>query len=77
LIILSVTLELESKTLPTYAITDTRAEGKGFVNQNWAANHELPLKKLKKPFGLKMFDGRNAKNGMITHYIKPRLKTEN
>jgi hypothetical protein len=76
LIILPVILELESKTLPTYAITNIRAEGKGFVNQSWAASHELPLKKLKKPFELKVFDGKNAKNGIITHYVKIRLKTK-
>jgi hypothetical protein len=74
--ILLITLELESKTLPTYAMTDTGAEGKGFVDQSWAASHELPLKKLKKPFGLKVFDGKNAENGMITYYVKTRLKTE-
>jgi hypothetical protein len=77
LIILPVILKLESKTLPTYAITNTRIEKKGFVNQSWAANHELPLKKLKKPFGLKMFDGRDAESGIITHYVKTRLRTEN
>jgi hypothetical protein len=68
--ILPVILELGSKTLPTYAITDTRAEGKGFINQSWAANHELPLKKLKKPFGLKVFDGKKAKNEIIIYYVK-------
>jgi hypothetical protein len=53
-----------------------RTEGKDFVDQSWAASHELPLKKLKKPFGLKVFDGRNAKGRMITHYVKTRLKTK-
>jgi hypothetical protein len=75
--ILPVILELESKTLLTYAIIDIGAEGKGFINQSWAASHELPLKKLKKPFELKVFDGKNAKNGIITYYVKTRLKTKN
>jgi hypothetical protein len=34
LIILPVILELKSKTLLTYAITNTGAKGKGFINQN-------------------------------------------
>jgi hypothetical protein len=51
-------------------------EKKGFVNQSWAANHKLHLKKLKRPFGLKEFDGKNAKNGIIIYYIKTRLKTK-
>jgi hypothetical protein len=75
--ILLVILELESKTLPTYAIINTGTEGKGFVNQSWAASHELPLKKLKKLFGLEMFDGKNAENEIITHYVKTRLRTKN
>jgi hypothetical protein len=74
--ILPVTLELGSKTLSTYAIINIGAEIKGFVNQSWAASHELPLKKLKKPFELKVFDGKNAKNGIIIHYVETRLKTE-
>jgi hypothetical protein len=74
--ILPITLELGSKTLLIYAIIDTGAEGKGFVDQSWAASHELFLKKLKKPFRLKVFDGKNAKSGIITHYVKTRLKTE-
>jgi hypothetical protein len=77
LIILPVILELGSKILPTYAMTNIGAEGKGFINQSWAASHELPLKKLKKPFELKVFDGKNAESGMIIHYVKTRLKTEN
>jgi hypothetical protein len=59
--------------LPTYAMINIGAEKKGFVNQSWIASHELPLTKLKKPFELKVFDGRNAKNGIITHYVKTRL----
>jgi hypothetical protein len=74
--ILLIILELESKTLPTYAITNIGTKGKGFVNQSWAASHELPLKKLKKPFELKIFNGKNAKSGIITHYVETRLKTE-
>jgi hypothetical protein len=74
--ILPVILELGSKTLPTYAIINTGAEGKGFINQSWTASHELPLKKLKKSFGLKVFDGRNAENGIIIHYVKTRLRTK-
>jgi hypothetical protein len=32
LIILPVTLEISSKTLLTFAITNSRAEGKGFID---------------------------------------------
>jgi hypothetical protein len=66
-----------TKMLLTYAIINTGAEGKSFINQSWAASHELPLKKLKKSFGLKMFNGKNAKNRIIIYYVKTQLKTEN
>jgi hypothetical protein len=68
--ILPAILELESKTLPTYAIINTGAKEKGFIDQSWAASHELPLKKLKKPFELKMFDGKNVKSRIIICYVK-------
>jgi hypothetical protein len=74
--ILPVIPELGSKTLLIYAIINTRAKGKGFVDQSWTASHELPLKKLKKPFGLKVFDGRDAENGIIIYYVETRLKTK-
>jgi hypothetical protein len=32
LMILLITLKLEGRTLPTYAMTDTGAEGKGFID---------------------------------------------
>jgi hypothetical protein len=32
LIILPVTLEIAGKVLPTYAITNSRAKGKGFID---------------------------------------------
>jgi hypothetical protein len=74
--ILPVILELGSKKLPIYAMIDIGAEGKGFIDQSWTASHELFLKKLKKPFGLKVFDEKNAKSGIIIHYVETRLKTE-
>jgi hypothetical protein len=74
LIILFIILKLKNKTLPTYAIINIEAKKKSFVDQSWAASHELPLKKLKKPFELKVFDGKDAKNGIITHYVETRLK---
>jgi hypothetical protein len=76
LMILPVTLELENRKLPTYALTDSGAEGKGFVDQSWAESHELPLKKLKRPFPLEVFDGRESESGLVTHYITASLRIE-
>ena len=43
MIILPITLEIGEKTMPTYAMTDSGAEGKGFIDRSWAESHELPL----------------------------------
>ena len=60
LMILPANLEIGDKSLPTFAMTDSGAEGKGFIDRSWAESHELPLTKLKKPIGLEVFDGREA-----------------
>ena len=76
LIILPATLEIGGKVLPTYAMTDTGAEGKGFVDRSWAESHELPSRKLKNPIGLEVFDGREAESGLLTHYVTARMRIE-
>ena len=57
-------------------MTDTGAEGKGFIDRSWAASHELPSKKLEKPIGLEVFDGREAESGLLTHYVTARMRIE-
>jgi hypothetical protein len=76
LIILPVTLEEESKALPTFAMTDSGAEGKAFIDLSWAESHNLPLKKLRRPIILEVFDGREAESGSITHYVQTRMRIE-
>lgn len=68
--ILPVTLKVGEETIPTYAMTDTGAEGKGFVDLNWAQGRQLPLQELKRPIRLEVFDGREAETRSITHYLK-------
>ena len=72
--ILPVTLESGEQRLPTYALTDSGAQGKGFLDQSWAEAHELPLKKLRRPFMLEVFDGRSAESGKVTHYATVSMR---
>ncbi len=72
--ILPVTLESGKQRLPTYALTDSRAQGKGFIDQSWAETHELPLKRLQRPFTLEVFDGRSAESGKVTHYATASIR---
>ena len=76
LMILPATIEIGSKELPTYALTDTGVQGKGFIDQSWAESHELPLKSLRRPFGLEVFDGREAESGKVTHYVEVGLRIQ-
>ena len=74
LMILPVILESGKQQLPTYALTDSGAQGKGFLDQSWAEAHELPLKKLRRPFTLEVFDGRSAESGKVTHYASVDMR---
>jgi hypothetical protein len=57
-------------------MTDTGAEGKGFIDLSWATSHQLPLLKLSRPITLEVFDGREAENGSITHCVKTTMEVE-
>ena len=65
--ILPVTLETRELKLPTYAMTDTGAEGLAFVDREWAHEQKLPLTRLRRPFGLNVFDGSETESGRVTH----------
>jgi hypothetical protein len=70
LMILPVTLEDPGNRILTYTMADTGAEGKGFIDQDWANDHNLTLIPLERPFALEVFDGREAENGRVTHYVR-------
>lgn len=76
--ILPVTLEKKEKRikLPTYALLDTGAEGRGFVDQGWAEDQKLEPIPLEDPITLYTFDGREPENGKITHYIQMDMRIE-
>lgn len=74
--ILPVTLNLDEKTLPTYAMADTGADGMAFIDQGWAVYHELPLVELKRPITLECFDGTDSASGAITHCVLTGLEIE-
>jgi len=76
MIILPITLVVGEKTLPTYAMTDTGAEGKGFIDRSWAESHELPLQKLKHSFSIVTFDGDLSESGAVTHYVEATMRIE-
>ncbi|KAG6998160.1 Transposon Tf2-6 polyprotein [Fusarium oxysporum f. sp. conglutinans] len=75
LMILPASLLLTGKEpIPSYAMTDSGAEGKGFIDESWAKSQNLQFRPLKRPFDIEVFDGRPAESGQITHYVRAGLR---
>jgi hypothetical protein len=55
--------------IPSYAITDSRAEGKAFMDKSWAISQNLQLLPLRRRFILEVFNGHPAESGWVTHYV--------
>lgn len=68
MLILPVQLTVEGKNLSAYALTDSGAEGKAFIDKSWAEERGIPLLPLKRPFNLEVIDGRSSENA-VTHYV--------
>jgi hypothetical protein len=74
LMILPAILENQEGKISTYAMVDTGAEGKGFINEEWALDHCLKLCPLQRSIALEVFNGREAESGRVTHYVKMSLR---
>lgn len=72
--ILPVTLAQCKKELSSYAMLDTGAEGKRFIDKEWARDQGLELLPLRKPIRLETFDGQEAESGPITHYVQMHMR---
>jgi predicted aspartyl protease len=56
-LIVTCTLSLNSKEIPTHTLIDCGATGYTFIDQDFANHHELPLCPLKIPHVLEVIDG--------------------
>jgi transposase InsO family protein len=74
LMILPANLTLKEESVLTYAMADTGAEGKRFIDQDWARSKGFELLPLKSPIRLETFDGSEAETGPITHYIRTTIQ---
>jgi len=74
LMILPGILEPGGRKILTYAMTDTGAEGRAFIDEDWARDNGLELTPLKRSFGLQVFDGREAESGRVTHCVWSPLR---
>lgn len=69
-----VSLEQGSCAVPTYAMTDTRAEGVCFVNKNWATSRGFALEPMKRPMPLVNFNGQEEESATVTHFLVANLR---
>ena len=74
LIVLPTTLISDDYTLPTYALTDSGAAAKAFIDRSWAEAHELPMRPLRRPFEIEVIDGRPSESGKVTHFVECSMR---
>jgi hypothetical protein len=72
-LIITCTLSLNTKEIPTHALIDCGAAGYAFIDQDFANCHKLPLCPLKTPHGLEVIDAWNIFSGNITHIVEAHL----
>jgi predicted aspartyl protease len=56
-LVVTCTLSLNGKDIPTHTLIDCGAMGYAFIDQDFANHHELPLRLLKTPHALEVIDG--------------------
>jgi predicted aspartyl protease len=72
-LVVTCTLSLNGKEIPTHALIDCGATGYAFIDQDFANSHELPLRPLKIPRALEVIDGWKISSGDITHLAEAHL----
>jgi hypothetical protein len=74
LMVWEVTLNQRSLTVPTYAMTDSGAEGVCFVDKNWATSKGFKLEPMKRHMPLLNFNGDGEESATVTHFMVANLR---
>jgi predicted aspartyl protease len=75
-LIVTCTLSLDWKEIPTHTLIDCGATGYAFIDQDFANHHHLPLRPLKTPRALEVIDGRKISSGDITYIAEGYLSIQ-
>jgi predicted aspartyl protease len=75
-LVVTCTLSLDSKEIPTHTLIDCGATGYAFIDQDFANHHHLPLRALKTPRALEVIDGQKISSGDITHIAEGYLSIQ-
>lgn len=73
-LVITCTLTVNNKGIPTHALIDCRATGIAFMDQDFACHHQIPVQELNTQKQVEVIDGRSIKSGDITHFAKVGMK---
>ena len=73
LIVWKVVVQQGDLSILTYAMTDSGAEGIGFMDRKWAETLNLTAKPLPRPVPVSGFHGEEVEDGTVTHYVEADL----
>lgn len=68
--VLPVTLATDDRTLPTYALTDSGAAAKVFIDRSQAEAYKLPMRPLRRLFKIEVIDNRLNKSKKVTYFVE-------
>ena len=69
-LVITCTLTVNDREIPTHALIDCRATGIAFMDQDFARHHQIPLQELKEKRQVEVINGRPTESGDITHVAK-------
>jgi hypothetical protein len=72
-LVMTCTLSLNTKDIPTYTLIDCGATGYAFIDQDFANHYKLPLCPMKTPHALEVIDGHKTFLGDITYIVEAYL----
>jgi hypothetical protein len=75
-LVITGTLTVDYREIPTHALIDCRATGIWFIDQDFARNHQIPIQDLKDKKQVEVIDGRPIESGDITHIAKVGMKIQ-
>jgi hypothetical protein len=75
-LVMTCTLSLNNKEIPTHALIDCRATGYTFIDQDFVDHHQLSPHPLRTPRALEVIDGRKISSGDITHMVEAQLSIQ-
>jgi hypothetical protein len=76
-LVITCSLTVHDLVIQTHALIDCGATGIAFMNQDFAHQHEIPLRELKEKRQVEVMDGRTIESGDITHQAEVDINIQN